>query len=355
MSMATEKTVPLGVVVGAGSIGRRHAQALARRCERMIVIDPSADARRWVEAHVSAPITTAAALEPALEGVTSEASQAIAVIANWGPDHAETFHTMVDAGFTRLLCEKPLAHSPQAAWQIAQRAEREGLRLTFGMYLHYAGLPAFLTSELAEHAGGDAVMVSVHGGAQCLVTNGIHFLDLACGLFGEEPRAVWAEAVDGRINPRSPDLGFWAGTAVWSFSNGRSASISLSNHSSVSSAMHVYGPTGRIDLASVSGLDRPISVGSRDPREIARDPRVTRVGDLATIKTYRRGFAHEPDATERQFDELMGTMPLSYPPSRAAAVLEATLAALASSDEGRRIALPLSPEDPIYHREWAAS
>lgn len=355
MSMTTEKTVPLGVVVGAGSIGRRHALALARRCERMIVVDPSDDARRWVEAHAGVPVTTAATLDPALEGVASEASKAIAVIANWGPDHAETFHALVDAGFTRLLCEKPLAHSPWAAWQIARRAEREGLRLTFGMYLHYAGLHSFLRNELAERAGGEAVMLSVHGGAQCLVTNGIHFLDLACGVFGEEPQAVWAETTDGRINPRSPDLGFWAGTAVWSFSNARSAAITLSNQSSVSSAMHVYGPTGRVDLASVSGLDRPISVGSRDPREISRDPRVTRVGDLTTVTTYTRGFIDQSDSTERQFDELEGTTQLSYPPSRAAAVLEALLAALASSDEGRRIALPLSPEDPVFEREWAAS
>ncbi len=318
-------------------------------------VDPSADARRWIEEHLSVSVVTSDRLQPALEDVGGDASSAIAVIANWGPDHAATFHALVDAGIRRILCEKPMAHSAEAAWEMARRAERDGVRLSFGMYLRYAGMPAFIMSQLEAHAGGAPVMLAVHGGAQCLVTNGIHFLDLACALFGEAPESAWAEAVDGGINPRSPGLGFWGGTAVWSFSGGRSASITLSNASSVSSAMHVYGPNGRIDLASPSSLDRPVSVGSRDPQEIARDPRVTRVGDLVRSTTFSRGFVPQQDPTERQLDELEGSSPLTYEPRHAAAVMEAMLAALASSAEGRRVPLPLDPADPIYTRAWPVS
>ena len=198
-------------------------------------------------------------------------------------------------------------------------------------------------------------MLAVHGGAQCLVTNGIHFLDLACALFGETPESVWAEARDDRINPRSPELGFWAGTAVWSFSKGRTASISLTNGSSVSSAMHVYGPTGRIDLHSPSSLDRPVTVGSRDQSEIARDPRVTRVGDLAKQTTFWSGLEPQRDPTERQFDELEGSEALTYSPETAAAVMEALLATLASAVEGRRVSLPLTDDDPMRTRTWPVS
>lgn len=346
---------PLGFVVGAGSIGRRHALSLARRCERLIVVDPSAEARHWVQSKVAVPVLTTSTLGSALEGVGADVASAVAVIANWGPDHAGTFHALADAGFRRILCEKPMAHSPIEAWSMARRAREDDLRLTFGMYLRYAGLPEFVAHHLQECAGGPPIMLAVHGGAQCLVTNGIHFLDLACALFGETPRSVWAEAVDGRINPRSPDLGFWEGTAVWAFSAGRSATVTLSNGSSVSSAMHVYGPNGRIDLSSPSSLDGPVSVAARDRREIERDPRVTRVGDLTRQMTYGRGFEPQRDPTEQQLDELIGASPISYPPERAAAVMEALLATLASAEEGRRIKLPLSPDDPLYGRTWPVS
>lgn len=345
----------VAVVVGVGSIGRRHARRLADRCDRLIVVDPSPEARRWAEESLPVPVVAEATLEPALEAARLEATSAIGVIANWGPDHAATFHAMVDAGFKRILCEKPMAHSPYAAWQMARRAEREGVRVTFGMYLRYSGVPRFLTDQLGSRGGGAPVMLAVHGGAQGLVTNGIHFLDLACALFDAEPESVWAEAVDDRINPRSPDLGFWAGVASWAFSGGRSAAIAFSNASSVSSAMHVYGPTGRIDLASPTSSDGAITVGSRDPLEIARDPRVTRVGDLVTLTTFARGFAPVRDPIEQQYDELLGSGPSTYPPSRAAAVLEAMLAALASSAQGRRVSLPLASDDPFYGQTWPVS
>lgn len=355
MPPAPEPQPTSALVVGIGSVGRRHARRLADRGLRLVVVDPSPDARRWAQAQLPADTVTASTLAEALGTMGAEAASAIGVIANWGPDHAPTFHALVDAGFRRVLCEKPLANSPAAARAMAQRAEREGVTMTFGTYLRYTGVAAFLRQQLEAHAGGPPVMVAVHGGAQCLVTNGIHLLDLACALFDAEPTAVWSDAVDGRLNPRSPDLGFWAGTAVWSFPNGRSATITLTNASSVASAMHVYGPAGRVDLAYPLADAGAITVGARDPREIARDPRVTRTGELTLLKTFVRGAAPERDGTDVQLDELTGAAPPSYPPARAAAVLEALLAALASSAEGRRIDLPLSPDDPAFERAWPAS
>lgn len=175
----------------------------------MIVVDPLAGSRDWAEQNLGIPVRTFAELDPAISSTRFDAALAIGVISNWGPNHASTFHALVDAGVRRILCEKPMAHPPQAAWDIARRAERDDVRVTFGMYLRYAGLPSFLLSQLDEHGGGAPVMLAVHGGAQWLVTNGIHFLDLAYAVFGELPWSVWAEAVDDRINPCSRTLGFW--------------------------------------------------------------------------------------------------------------------------------------------------
>ena len=50
--------------------------------------------------------------------------------------------------------------------------------------------------------------MNVNGGANCIVTNGIHFLDLACSVFEKEPTNVFAKVESKNINPRGKHLGF---------------------------------------------------------------------------------------------------------------------------------------------------
>lgn len=105
-----------------------------------------------------------------------------------------------------------------------------------------------------------------------------------------------------------------------------------------------------------NGPRRPnVTEGARDPNEIERDPRVTRVGDVRQHAGFDLGFQPQLDPTERQLDELEGLAPLSYSPALAAGVLEAMLATLPSAKQGRRVELPLSEEDPIYELAWPVS
>ena len=60
-------------------------------------------------------------------------------------------------------------------------------------------------------------MISVNGGAAGIVTNGIHYLDLAISIFNSSPKSVFSNLFSSSINPRSSDLDFWEGTAYFNF------------------------------------------------------------------------------------------------------------------------------------------
>src|SRR5690606_39861822 len=70
-------STPLGCVVVAGSIGRRHAQRLAKRCERMVFVDPSDGARQWGQDHLDVPVSAYARLEAALDGAGPDLASAL--------------------------------------------------------------------------------------------------------------------------------------------------------------------------------------------------------------------------------------------------------------------------------------
>lgn len=338
----------IGLVIGAGSIGLQHVIRLGKRYERVLVVDPLAEARD--RAVSSVPNARAfATLHEALADIGDAAGSVTAVIANWGPDHAATFDQLAHVGIRRVLCEKPMVHSIAAARGMVERARADGIRLGVNLPRRYSGVVPALNKIATETLDGPIVNIVVEGGAQCLVTMGIHWLDMATALFGALPTGVMARVRDGAINPRSPSLGYWEGTMVWDYPDGRSLTIALSNGSSVSATMHLYARNGRIDVHP----DGSVEVGRRREEELQRFSRVTRTGKVVPQLVTLNGLVADP--TSVQLDELDGEGPLSFPAQDAAATLEACLAGLWASEAGLHVALPLDASHPATAREWPAS
>jgi predicted dehydrogenase len=276
---------PPGLVIGYGSIGRRHAETLGRRCRSLAIVNRRPEVRARASAdHPHAWVA------PDLESLDARGfpwADAMAVIATWGPSHAAFFHALADRGVRRILCEKPMADSVVAAAEMLERARRDGIVLGVNQVLRHTGLVPALRTLAAEHGVGEPVQIVVRGGASCLVTNGVHWVDVAIQLFEAAPERVVSTAGGEAINPRDATLRFYGGTAVWSFAHGREAVLSLSNHSSVFPTVTIYYRDAAADVALVPAADGDVAwhvvLRRRDPELVQRWPAVTRTGAAGEV------------------------------------------------------------------------
>ena len=339
----------IGLLVGAGSMGKRHAKILAQKYPRVIVVDQNPELAAWVKQELRDGDTFFPNIESALLEIGTKCSQVTAIIATLGPDHFITFNRLVDAGVKRILCEKPLTNSIANARQMADRSVRDNIRFTVGLQRRRSGLVPQLLEAAEKHLGGLPVAIVGHGGAQCLMTTGMHWIDLAIDVFGEAPTSVTAIAEPDMINPRGKDLEMWAGVAGWSFSRGRYLSLTYSNLSSVEGTLHMYCPTGRLDVAPSGDWQ----MYRRDAEQIKNDPRITRVGE-ATFQP--RFVVANPTIhpTLIALNELDSDCELSYTSQDALVSLDAAIGALISAQTNKAFSFPITDSD-LVAKEWAVS
>jgi predicted dehydrogenase len=340
-----------GLVVGYGSIGRQHAQALGATGLPLAIVDADGGARARAEAaHPGATVVSeVAALDPARLPWMSTA----AVIATWGPSHALVFHALADRGVRRILCEKPLASSVADADAMVRRAERDGVRLLVNHTLRYIGLAPALR-RLAHAADlGDPVAVVADGGANCLVTNGLHWIDFVIALFGCPPARTAGTARGEPGNPRSSELRLYGGTAVWEFADGREAVLAFSNRSSVDSTTRVYY---RDALAEID-LDFNVILRRRDMTAVREAPAVTRTGPACESlhEGALPGARSLPEARLAVIRELVDSAAPTCDGRTGAAAVNACVGALVASREGCAVTLPIGPSSPWGEERWPMS
>jgi predicted dehydrogenase len=341
-----------GLLIGYGSVGWRHALKLSELSPDLTIVDTNADARaRALQAHPQACVV--GSLDE-LDGAGFPWESAVSVIASWGPAHAPNFHALADRGVRRILCEKPMAASVHDACEMAARAERDRIALNVHHFIRFAGLVPSLRLFLTEQRLGEPVSIVVQGGAACLLTNGIHWIDFAADLFAEDPERVVSTAYWQPINPRSPDLMLYGGTSVWSFSGGREAVISLSNLSSLTLTARVYVRDAVIELDK--DLESVV-IRRRDQAAVAKFPAVTRTGPAAEtlfegrlpgMPTYLEGIRNAICEVER------GTG-LTSPGNVATKAVGMCVGALVASREGQSIKLPIDPTSPWGREHWPIS
>jgi predicted dehydrogenase len=338
-------------VLGYGSIGRRHVRALAAATSWLAIVNRRAAIRAQAEAeHPQALVMADLA---ALDAAEFPWRRSVAVIATWGPSHAELFHALADRGVRRILCEKPMAASVQDAHTLAQRAAREDITLAVHHYIRYAGLVKGLEQLAAEYQLGAPVSLLVSGGAACLLTNGIHWIDCAIELFGAQPQQVISTASGAPINPRAPELRLYGGTAVWRFEGEREAVLSFSNHSSIAASAQIFYRDAVVDVDG----DLKVVLRRRDQAALAAFPAITRTGPAIEVlfQGHLPGVLGYLDGMREVLEEVCCAGSVRCPGAVGAAAVSACIGALVASREGRAIALPIDPESPLGREHWPIS
>lgn len=339
------------LLIGYGSIGRRHAAVLRELTEQLSILDVNERAR--VQAKADHPGARVVGGFEALDRAGLNWGAVLAVIATWGPSHAELFDTLVDRGVRHVLCEKPLANSVGLANGMVERATRDGVDLAVHHYIRASRIVTALRRLMSDQHLGFPVSVEVIGGAAGLVTNGVHWIDFASELFDGQPHRVFSTATGRRINPRSPDLEFYGGTAVWSFADGRELVISLNGGSSLALRAHVFFRDAVVELDA----ELNVSVWRRDQEAVTKFPAITRTGpaservfegQLPEVLTLSAGIRN-------LVDEVGAGQNRTCPARHGAASVNACIAALLSARLGRSIDLPIESGSTWGGAPWPIS
>ena len=331
------------LIIGYGSIGNRHARILGALTPSLAIVNRREDVRaRALRDHPSARVVER--LED-LDRSNFPWESTLAVIATWGPSHAEFFHKLADRGVRHILCEKPMASSVAAACDMKIRAERENIVLGVNQCMRYAAIVPALREFFQTHDLGEPAALVVEGGAGCVVTNGIHWVDFATELFGTTPRCVMATVRGEPLNPRSPTLLYYGGTAVWRFDGEREATLSFSNRSSLEPVAYIFlrDAVAEITYASAEGdVYLNAAIRRRDKDAVLRFPAVTRTGQ-ATEKLFEGrlpGVSMFMEGIKQAVIDVLQNNACVSSADMGVNALESCVGALVSAREGRSVDLP---------------
>jgi UDP-N-acetylglucosamine 3-dehydrogenase len=210
-------TRPRFLIVGAGSIGRRHLQVLAERTDLDLAIHDS-----WPEALAGArqlvpAVTTFAALADALAW-----RPLIVIICTPNAQHRAVAEAAFAAG-AHVLCEKPIADALEDGRAMVAAANASGKVLAVGYSERFRPALAHIfqmvaAGELGTVVGGRA-MVGTYNTLLCaktdyrahvsgaLLVDYTHEFDFLRAIFGEVAEVqCWANDLGGREKRCSPSL-----------------------------------------------------------------------------------------------------------------------------------------------------
>ena len=268
-------------MVGLGSIGKGHFSQLLRLSKRLTVVDIDPVQLDWAREQSQLVgfhnLVTLASLEDSIRSSRFD----LVTLATWGPDHANQMRALLDAGSTKnIIVEKPLADSLEDC-RALEAFVRDGIaRIHINFSLRHMGMSQGI-NQLAEQFGlGDLIGMSVSGGAKCLSTTGVHYVDLASQLFGEDPVSVTCDSKNQNINPRHPRLAYLEGSMSFLFPEDRRFVCTFFNSSSISEVLTLYW---RDSVGTLAG-DGEFVIMSREPSETERYPAVTRTGMASKLR-----------------------------------------------------------------------
>ena len=338
------------VLVGYGSFGRYHAQLLHARYKKVAIIDSDENARSKIRDDYPDAVVGRSLSE--LDHLAWDWETSIGIIVTWGPSHATLFEELLHLGVKYILCEKPLAHSIEAGARMLRFAEELGVVWTVHhQWRHLCFLEGL--DLLARDLGiGEPFSIVLHGGAYGIVTNGIHYIDLASSIFGQGPEWVVGSVVGEPINPRSDQLMFYGGTAAWSFGKGREMTMCASNRSRIIPSMSIFYRDAMVEV--FPNFDVEVR---RIEAEAGMYSAVTRTGIPSDV-AFRGpvpGIRSEVEATVAMLSEIESGNVRVFPPTLALQALSACVGALAAGRERRAIQLPIEPMSDLGRTEWPIS
>jgi predicted dehydrogenase len=333
------------ILYGCGSIGKRHLAELDKFCEKLTVIEKNIEVRERIKIQYGEKLQSFESVDE-----VTESDFDVAVISTWGPDHLEHLEDLSKLKPRFLLFEKPLESSLVKVDLIEEKIRSMGIPAAINFHLRFSHLYQKLVSLLKGQDYGDITNVSISGGAKCMSTNGIHWLDFVSNLIGEQPKSVFADLDFKSINPRAKDLAFIGGVAVWRYSQDRTLTIDFSNRSYSDLMVSIYFERAVFEFR---GGDISIRT-SEDDGEMTKLP-INRTQNFSKVDfKYNLAEINEPDGVSQIYMKI-DKSPENF---KFETYIEATrqiLKACISSTEARKIYADEVLSKKLQDHDWRIS
>jgi predicted dehydrogenase len=337
------------LLVGCGSIGKKHLQEMLPKFETVVVVDISEEALAWAQAEAERVGAAIVEIARSVDEVLSQVPFHVATVANWGPDHVPTIRALQAVGQKNFVVEKPLSDSIADARAILTEVERAGGKLWINLTRRYSGLPQGILDVAAKHNLGELQGVTVTGGARCIATNGIHYLDLATVLFGTLPTSVTADLANQHINPRHESLAFYEGSVNYNYAGGKRFNCVFLNQSAVTENVRFYWRDAEGEMMP----NGDFALRLRNQAEIEQYPAVTRTG-YAQNEVFRGNLWLTQDG-RTGMTALYDSVLAESGTTEGSRTAEDLLAALHASELGQRLSLPVDETKVDINKHWSIS
>jgi predicted dehydrogenase len=214
------------ILVGVGSVGKTHLRHLEHRFNKITLIDPKIEEiKKDLEAQTGIQME----YKQSIYEIRSINQFTLVVIANWGPDHYESFKYFTKLGVKKFLIEKPLVDSLKDLDSMKKYQKKYSLQIVTHIPILNAKFTKFL--EMNKKTIGKPISINIVGGAKCIATNGIHYIALANKLFLNRPIEVGGYMHSDPINPRDSNLKFYDGCVFWRYPEKKQLCINFNNSS----------------------------------------------------------------------------------------------------------------------------
>jgi predicted dehydrogenase len=214
------------LLIGFGSIGRRHLRELSSRSREVIIYDFKNSFPEIIQ-----EVGNATFYSDWNTLTNDHKSIDLAVISTWGPNHLTQLRNVTGLGVKSVLIEKPLASSLQDLKEIESIVEENGLRIFENFHFRYSNFKNAIQQLEREFNLGNFIQFNISGGAKCIATTGIHYLDLCEWLLDCRPVNVISDVNYAYINPRSSALRIYGGLVKWAYPNGSMLTMNFTNDS----------------------------------------------------------------------------------------------------------------------------
>ena len=138
------------LLIGYGSIGKRHLQQLVKRCEWVFVIDPFLPASLQIEQRTQFFRNFEDFRKATTSADNSTAIPDVAVIANWGPDHYASIVQLQKLGIRKFLVEKPVVSRYSDLEKLESQISKNEIQVWSNFHLRFDKTTNFLSNFVAE-------------------------------------------------------------------------------------------------------------------------------------------------------------------------------------------------------------